>query len=136
MNNLIDSLLHAAQLECEEIIPRMKKVSINTVIIDFTKDLKISAAEKDIKISVQVPKKTISLNTDSSLLGVVLQNLCSNAIKVNTDGNGLGLYITSMVIDSLGGTIAVESTVGKGTTFTVKLPIKHKKVAKTKKKKK
>lgn len=39
----------------------------------------------------------------------------------STEGNGLGLALVKKVIDVLGGEIAVNSVVGKGTTFTVKL---------------
>ncbi|MGA7923321.1 MAG: PAS domain S-box protein [Thermoplasmata archaeon] len=37
-------------------------------------------------------------------------------------GSGLGLYLTKKLIDAHGGSIRVESAVGKGTTFTVILP--------------
>ena len=41
-------------------------------------------------------------------------------------GTGLGLAIVKHVVDALDGSIALESTAEKGTTFTVRLPLKTK----------
>jgi signal transduction histidine kinase len=40
-----------------------------------------------------------------------------------TGGTGLGLAITQKIIESHGGSIKVESSVGKGTTIRVFLPV-------------
>ena len=39
-------------------------------------------------------------------------------------GHGFGLYLVKQSIDSLGGTIDIETAEGEGTTFTVRLPVK------------
>jgi len=43
--------------------------------------------------------------------------------KAATKGTGLGLAVSYGIIKKHGGEITVESVVGKGTTFTVRLPI-------------
>jgi signal transduction histidine kinase len=40
----------------------------------------------------------------------------------DADGFGLGLSITSQAVEAVGGTLAVESVEGRGTTFSIELP--------------
>jgi len=47
-----------------------------------------------------------------------------NALKNQTDGSGLGLFIVKSIIENHGGKITFESEEGKGTTFIFSLPIK------------
>lgn len=40
----------------------------------------------------------------------------------NNSGSGLGLYIVKQTMDKLGGTVSIESVLGKGTTISLHLP--------------
>jgi signal transduction histidine kinase len=40
----------------------------------------------------------------------------------NTEGTGLGLFIVKTIVEGHGGSVLVESDVGRGTTFTILLP--------------
>ncbi len=45
--------------------------------------------------------------------------------KIHPNGSGLGLSLAKAFIELHGGSIDVESTLGKGTKFTVRIPVRH-----------
>jgi CheY-like chemotaxis protein len=65
------------------------------------------------------------IGIDSSNIDIIFKEFrqVSEGIDRNFEGSGLGLTITKKYVDLLGGTITVDSKIGKGTTFIIKLPI-------------
>ncbi|MEI6480818.1 MAG: ATP-binding protein [Candidatus Saccharibacteria bacterium] len=53
----------------------------------------------------------------------------TDSMQYNHEGLGLGLYSNKVIVDKLGGTIRIDSKVGKGTTVTVAVPSRHDAVA-------
>ena len=47
----------------------------------------------------------------------------SEGLSRNFEGSGLGLSLTKKLVEKFGGSISVSSKIGKGSTFTVLLPI-------------
>lgn len=41
----------------------------------------------------------------------------------NTEGSGLGLYVVKSYVEGWGGKVSVESEEGKGSTFTITIPL-------------
>jgi two-component system, NtrC family, sensor histidine kinase HydH len=62
-------------------------------------------------------------DTGSGIDAETLKSIFEPFYTTKPDGTGLGLAITRKIIESHGGTMSVESEVGRGTIVTVRLPI-------------
>jgi signal transduction histidine kinase len=51
-----------------------------------------------------------------------LERVFDSLFTTKPDGTGLGLWLCLSVINQMGGTIKVESALGRGTTFAIRLP--------------
>jgi len=69
----------------------------------------------------------ISITVEDDGVGIaadVLPRMFDPFFSTKEGGSGLGLALTQQIVKDHGGDLAVHSTVGKGTTFTVSVPAK------------
>lgn len=86
-----------------------------------------------IKVSSEVDGKKILLSISDSGIGIAPENqkkifdrffrIDSEDLVSEANGNGLGLSIAKLIADNHEIKISVASTLGKGTTFTLKIPL-------------
>jgi PAS domain S-box-containing protein len=129
------------KVEIEENLPMIigDQVRLNQIINNLTSNAVKFTEEGHITLRAFVDHsdtengKWICLQVEDSGVGIDHRDLDklferfqqvdgSNSRK--QEGTGLGLAITRHLIHMHGGTITVDSTPGKGSTFTVRLPVK------------
>jgi len=84
-------------------------------------NIEYSPAEKKILFFVKDSGIGISKNQRARVFSKFFRG--SNAIKLETEGTGLGLFIAKNIIEAHGGKIWFKSQENKGTTFYFSLPI-------------
>ena len=148
--SLINDVLDISRIESGNISYDPEPVNITAVtdsVLDITHGFTIN---RDLQLIVHRDEpETHYVLADEVRLREILINIISNAVKFTHDGEritfetfrkpgtapdniifgyrisdtGLGMAITKRYVELMGGTITVESTKGKGTTFTVELPL-------------
>lgn len=93
--------------------------------------IKYRNPERDLEIfitSAQLSDQSVLISVKDNGLGINLESQRDNMFKLyrrfhtHVDGKGLGLYLVKTQVDTLGGSIKVESEINQGTTFMVLLP--------------
>jgi signal transduction histidine kinase len=94
--------------------------------------LKFTPPEGRITVSIQDRAGEVEITVADTGIGIAPDVLPiifepftqgENPMTRRFGGVGLGLYIVRRIIDLLGGTVTVESEVGRGSTFRVRLPV-------------
>ena len=81
---------------------------VNLSILDFDKEIVIVVEDSGPGMSEETIKKIYHRGFSTK----------------GDSGHGFGLFLAKQSVDSLNGTISVESSLGEGTVFTVRLPVK------------
>ena len=89
------------------------------------KCIKVAAWQKDGTLHVSVSDRGVGISKEDQKR-IFQMFFRGTGEKVHsTRGTGLGLAITKHTIEAHGGTVAVSSVEGEGSTFTITLPIRH-----------
>jgi len=85
-------------------------------------DIKLKKAGKDLYFEVKDNGVGIPEGDQKHIFQKFFRS--RNALKKQTNGSGLGLYIAKSIVEKAGGKIDFESQEGSGSTFWFSLPIK------------
>jgi signal transduction histidine kinase/ligand-binding sensor domain-containing protein/DNA-binding response OmpR family regulator len=169
--DLVNQLLYFRKIENDMFLMNLRYQNIVKIIRKVYEQYAPEARSKDIKISLNIPDKSILSYIDSEALYKIVSNLISNAIKFsrsiieielktenemlyltvkddgtgikdeyqnkifepfyqvevidnyNNKGSGLGLSLSKSLAQKLRGDILLRSEYGKGSVFTLELPI-------------
>ena len=106
---------------------------LESIFLNFmTNSIKYSAVDRDsyLKISAQSEGNFTTVVFEDNGLGIEMDTYGNKLFKMyqtfhsHKDARGIGLYITKNQIETMNGTIEVNSEVNVGTTFKIKIPNK------------
>jgi signal transduction histidine kinase/CheY-like chemotaxis protein len=109
---------------------KLKQIIINLLsnALKFTEqgEVKLTAELENASLRITVSDTGIGIPSDA--LGYIFDEFrqADGSSTRKYGGTGLGLSITKKLAHLLGGTVGVQSTVGKGSTFTVTVPLSKK----------
>ena len=100
---------------------------IQQVILNITLNgIQAISGNGQVSLSLAKNHDTVAITVSDTGRGIsadALSRIFKPFFTTRSEGTGLGLSLASGIVQSHGGHIHVESTVGKGTTFKVSLPI-------------
>lgn len=106
---------------------------VELIIILVDNAVKYSPTGSEISITSSKDAKNGIINITDQGIGIRATDLPhifdrfyradSSRSKIDTKGYGLGLAIAKKIVDQFGGSIEVRSSVGKGSTFSIHLPL-------------
>lgn len=131
LQNLDAAILQTdAEINVQLLIPEIEtnKAYMESIIHNLLSNaLKYASPERkpEIRVKSWQEKDRFFLSFSDNGLGIDLKRYGSKLFRIyetfhqHQNSRGVGLYLTRMQIESLGGNIRVESEPGKGTTFTI-----------------
>jgi signal transduction histidine kinase len=94
----------------------------------FSNAIKFTPSGGSVKVTLEADERYATVKVSDTGCGMsaevgahIFEKFYQGDTSRSSQGNGLGLALVKRVVDIMRGEISVESTVGKGSTFTVKI---------------
>jgi len=131
INDVLESIPHAESVRIATDIPDLQMMADPHLMHRVFANLILNALQAmpeggTLTIIVSAFDHGVAINVHDTGVGIpeeMKDKLFSPLITGKAKGTGLGLAVVKRIVDAHGGTIAFESEAGKGTTFTVRLPL-------------
>jgi nitrogen fixation/metabolism regulation signal transduction histidine kinase len=114
----------------KEIISKMDRTQLIRIITNLVKNaiqaIPLEKTEKKIVVTVKRVVNDVQISVKDNGIGIEkfnIDRIFEPKFTTKNSGMGLGLGIIKNIIENYKGTITFETQYGKGTTFTVSLPI-------------
>ena len=135
-SKILEKKLHIEEAYVENLPKMMVDPKLTRIVFQnlLTNAVKYTPEEGKISISIAMSadKTMFTIAVSDTGYGIPKEDQsriftklfrASNIREKETDGTGLGLYIIKSIVEHSGGTVTFESEEGKGTTFTLTLPV-------------
>jgi len=141
LNHQIQDLLQLARVESGEKTFSISDVDVNMICESLHRQFLDAALGRHLELRLQLAHPIPLARCDVEAIDTVVKNLVVNAIHYTPEGGrvsrfyrvdkarsrdmggtGLGLAIVKHLTQAFGGTVTLESQLGKGTQFHVRLP--------------
>ena len=115
-----------------ELVESDKKLLKNILMNLISNAIKFSDEGSTIHVESKVSESEATVSVADEGIGIseedknhLFTSFFRGKNALNIQGTGLGLHIVKRYIDMVGGTVDLQSTLGKGTIITFTIPIKH-----------
>jgi signal transduction histidine kinase len=146
LKDLVNRLLEELKNKIEEkkqkvtlsVDSKLKKINIDPRLIGevyknyLTNAIKYTPENGKILIEIKIKNKEVISKVIDNGYGIPKDEQSkifskffrgTNIVKLEKDGNGLGLYLVKQIVDVSGGKVGLESELNKGSTFWFTLPL-------------
>ena len=146
LKDLVNRLLEELKNKIEEkkqkvtlsVDSKLKKINVDPRLIGevyknyLTNAIKYTPENGKILIEIKIKNKEVISKVIDNGYGIPKNEQAkifskffrgTNIVKIEKDGNGLGLYLVKQIVDVSGGKVGLESELNKGSTFWFTLPL-------------